>query len=110
MHSPDSLDRWLRVLIDRGAADLFLVAGFPPAIRLNGVVTPLAEAPLESDDIEAAVLPSLHPQALDSYRSAGSADISLRRAGWVAFASICTASAAVRPRRIRAAAGQPAVF
>jgi twitching motility protein PilT len=73
------LDRWLRVLTERGAADLFLVAGFPPALRLNGVVTPLSEEPLESDDIEAAVLPSLHPQALQRYRAAGSVDISLRR-------------------------------
>jgi Tfp pilus assembly pilus retraction ATPase PilT len=75
------LDRWLRVLTERGAADLFLVAGFPPALRLNGVVTPLSEDPLESDDIEAAVLPSLHPQALQRYHAAGSADISLRRDG-----------------------------
>jgi len=81
VETPDGLDRWLRVLTDRGAADLFLVTGFPPALRLNGVVTPIAEDALESDDIEAAVLPSLHPQALQSYRSAGSADISLRRTG-----------------------------
>ena len=82
-HRDDSegLDRWLHVLTERGAADLFLVAGFPPAVRLNGVVTPLPEDPLESDDIEAAVLPSLHPQALQTYRLAGSADISLRRPG-----------------------------
>jgi twitching motility protein PilT len=79
--TPDGLDRWLRVLIERGAADLFLVAGFPPAVRLNGVVTPLPEDPLEGDDIEAAVLPLLHQQALQRYQSAGSADISLRRTG-----------------------------
>jgi twitching motility protein PilT len=77
----DRLDRWLRVLTERAAADLFLVVGFPPAIRLNGFVTPLADDPLEGDDIEAAVLPSLHAQALQSYRSKGSADVSLRRAG-----------------------------
>ena len=56
------------------------MAGFPPAIRLNGVVTPLREEPLAGDEIEAAVLPSLHAQALQSYRTIGSADVSLRRA------------------------------
>jgi Tfp pilus assembly ATPase PilU len=75
------LDRWLRVLTEPGAADLFLVARFPPALRLNDVVTPLSEDPLESDDIEGPVLPSLHAQALQRYHAAGSADISLRRDG-----------------------------
>jgi len=77
--STTALDRWLRILTERGAADLFLVAGFAPAIRLNGIVTPLREGPLDEDDIEAAVVPSLHPQALKAYKSTGSADISLRR-------------------------------
>lgn len=75
-----ALDRWLRILTERGAADLFLVSGFAPAIRLNGVVIPLPEGPLDGDDIEAAVVPSLHAQALSAYRTIGSADVSLRRA------------------------------
>jgi twitching motility protein PilT len=81
MHQSDSLEHWLRELVSRGAADLFLVAGFAPAIRLNGVVAPMQEAPLEGEAIEAAVLPMLHPQALERYRTDGSADVSLRRAG-----------------------------
>ena len=81
MDNPDSLERWLRVLVSRGAADLFLVAGFAPAIRLNGLVTAIPEPPLEGETIEAAVLPMLHPQALERYRSNGSADVSLRRPG-----------------------------
>jgi twitching motility protein PilT len=75
------LDRWLEILVGRGAADLFLVAGFPPAIRLHGVVTPLPEGPLDGDDVEAAVLPALHARALADYKAAGTADVSLRRAG-----------------------------
>jgi twitching motility protein PilT len=58
---------------------LFLVAGFAPAIRVNAVVTALPEPPLESAAIEAAVVPALHAQALERYRTTGSADISLRR-------------------------------
>jgi twitching motility protein PilT len=81
MNNSDALDRWLRALIDRGAADLFLVADFAPALRGNGVVTPMAEPPLEGEAIEAAILPLLHAQALDRYRNDGSADVSLRRAG-----------------------------
>jgi twitching motility protein PilT len=81
MNTSDSLERWLHALVSRGAADLFLVAGFAPAIRLNGVVTPMSEPPLVGEAIEAAVLPMLHPLALERYRNDGSADVSLRRPG-----------------------------
>jgi twitching motility protein PilT len=73
------LDEWLRALSSHGAADLFLVPGFPPALRLNGIVAPIEGPPLEAEAIEAAIVPVLHPQALDRYRTAGSADISLKR-------------------------------
>src|SRR5262245_48015720 len=79
MDNEDALEQWLSALSAHGAADLFLVAGFAPAVRVNGVVTALSEPPLESASIEAAVLPALHAQALERYRTAGSADISLRR-------------------------------
>ena len=81
MNNPDALDRWLRTLVSRGAADLFLVADFAPAIRVNGAVTPMSEPPLDGEAIDAAILPLLHAQALDRYRRDGSADVSLRRAG-----------------------------
>ena len=77
----DTLERWLHALVSRGAADLFLVSGFAPAIRLNGTVTPLAEPVLKGEAIEAAVLPLLHPHALEHYRTNGSADVSMRRSG-----------------------------
>src|SRR5262245_52080014 len=80
METSDTLERWLRILVARGAADLFLISGLAPAIRLNEAVTPLPEPPLTGEDIEAALLPTLHPQALERYRTAGSADVALRRA------------------------------
>lgn len=77
---PDRFDQWLQTLTGRGASDLYLVAGLPASLRINGVVVRLAEPVLEADEIEAAVLPSLPPHAAESYRSKGYADASLRRA------------------------------
>jgi Tfp pilus assembly pilus retraction ATPase PilT len=77
----NALDRWLSVLVQRRGSDLFLVAGSPPALRIGGAVTPLGEGPLDGDGIEAAVLPILHAKAVHSYKTNGSADISLRRQG-----------------------------
>ncbi len=36
----------LRRMVDKKASDLFLTAGFPPAIKLDGVMTPLSPKPL----------------------------------------------------------------
>jgi twitching motility protein PilT len=75
------LEEWLAIVRTRGASDLYLVSGVPPAIRVNGVVRPLAEPPLDGDEIENAVLPALPMHAVDRYRRQGIADASLRRSG-----------------------------
>jgi twitching motility protein PilT len=71
----------LTTLRVQGGSDLYLVAGVPPSIRVNGVVRPLGEAVLDGDDVEAAMLDVLPMHALESYRSKGHADASLRRGG-----------------------------
>src|SRR5262245_12386766 len=73
------LEQWLSMLRERGASDLYLVAGVPPTVRLQGVVRPLQEPVLDGDDIEEAVLPALPMFAVDRYRKQGVADVSLRR-------------------------------
>jgi twitching motility protein PilT len=81
--SPDAsrLEEWLAILRARGGSDLYLVSGVPPAIRLNGVVRPLVEPPLDGDEIENAILPALPIHAVEQFRRRGIADASLRRSG-----------------------------
>ena len=75
------LDRWLRLLADKGGSDLLLVAGAAPCVRVKGVVAALAEGPLDGLDIEEAVLPALAPHARLQYRNARIADASYRLIG-----------------------------
>ena len=75
------LERWLRLLADRGGSDLLLVSGAPPAVRVDGRVQPLADGPLDGQDIEEAVLPALPPHARRMYRTARIADASFRLGG-----------------------------
>jgi twitching motility protein PilT len=75
------LDEWLVTVRSQGASDLYLVAGRPPCIRVNGEVRPLGEPVLDGDDIEASVVPLLPMHAASSYRAKGFADASLARAG-----------------------------
>lgn len=73
------LDDWLALLRGQGGSDLYLVSGAPPAIRRQGAVRPLAEPPLDGEEIEDAVLPALPAYAAEQYRKHGIADASLRR-------------------------------
>lgn len=43
---PKPIGDWLRLMVARKASDLFLTAGFPPAIKLDGRVTPLSKQTL----------------------------------------------------------------
>jgi twitching motility protein PilT len=75
------LERWLRLLAARNGSDLLLVAGAPPAIRVDSKVVPLADGPLDGLDIEEAVIPALAPHARRQYRDAGITDASFRVSG-----------------------------
>ena len=79
------LEQWLRMVAERGGSDLLLVAGAPPAIRVNGQVVRLGGGPLDGVDVEEAVLPSLPPHARQQYRDAGIADASFRIPGLARF-------------------------
>jgi twitching motility protein PilT len=75
------IEQWLRLLAGRNGSDLLLVAGSPPAIRLDGKVITLAEGPLDGVDIEDAVLPALAPHAQRLYRVDRITDASFRIGG-----------------------------
>ena len=75
------LDRWLEELVRRAGSDLLLVAGSPPAVRVDGRISPLSESPLAGEEIEEAVLPALASHARARYRDGGIADASHRVRG-----------------------------
>lgn len=44
------IHEWLRFMVARGASDLFITAGYPPAIKLNGKVSPITNQTLTPSD------------------------------------------------------------
>jgi twitching motility protein PilT len=78
---PSRLEQWLRLVAARNGADLLLVAGAPPAVRVDGRVLPLVDGPLDGLDVEGAVLPALPPHARRQYQANGIADASFRIQG-----------------------------
>lgn len=43
----------LKLMLDKEGSDLFITAGFPPAIKINGTMSPVSEHALSPDDSEA---------------------------------------------------------
>ncbi len=72
------LRAWLELVVAQSASDLLLVAGAPPSLRIAGAVVPIAEGPLDGEEIADAVVPALPPHAHRAFRDKGIADASFR--------------------------------
>jgi twitching motility protein PilU len=49
-------DRLLALMVEKGASDLFVTAGVPPSIKLNGKVVPVTATPLAPEKVRELVL------------------------------------------------------
>jgi twitching motility protein PilT len=76
-----SLRSWLEIMADRNASDLLLIAGEPPALRVDGRVVRTGGAMLDGDDVLQMVSPELAPHAQAMFRDRGIADASLKVPG-----------------------------
>ncbi len=76
-----ALEGWLRAVAERDASDLLLVAGEPPAFRIQGRIVRSEAAVLDGVDIEEMVLPELPPHAQTAFRDTGTSDASRRVPG-----------------------------
>jgi len=70
------LEPWLRLVADRGASDLLLIAGEKPTLRIHGRLERTDGAVIDGLDIEEMILPELPVHAQQAYREQGIADAS----------------------------------
>ncbi len=62
----ERMGRWLEWMVQVGASDLHVAAGYPPVLRLNGDLTEIPEAPLSPDELQ-PVLESICVPAVLEY-------------------------------------------
>ena len=76
-----SLVSWLEIMADRNASDLLLVAGEPPALRIEGRVTRTGAAILDGDDVVQLLMPDLAPHARKLFHERGITDAAIKVPG-----------------------------
>jgi twitching motility protein PilU len=55
-------ERLLQLMVEKGASDLFITAGIPPSIKLNGKVVPVTATPLSPDKTKELVESLMNPE------------------------------------------------
>jgi twitching motility protein PilT len=94
------IDRFLHLMVDRGASDLHLSCGRPPMFRLSGEMDPIRYRPLAPADFDAMIKPITPPHLWAIYAETGDTD----------FAYQLDASTRFRVNLFRQERGPGAVF
>jgi twitching motility protein PilT len=68
------IDRFLHLMLERGASDLHLSVGRPPMFRLSGEVDPIRYRTLSQSDFEATMKPITPPRLWAEWAEQGDAD------------------------------------
>lgn len=73
----EKLKVYLNEMVRRGATDLLLVPGAPPALRINGELVRLGGAPLGPNDAATFLVPSLSGERKRRFLDGGAVDLSI---------------------------------
>jgi twitching motility protein PilT len=61
------LSSLLKLMVEKGASDLHLTVGSPPALRVNGLIVRVKSDPLSPEDVKALVYPLLDHRQRESF-------------------------------------------
>lgn len=79
------IDRFLKLMNDRGASDLHLSVGRPPIFRLSGRMDPIRYRILDDTDMRALLQPVTPPHLWTQYLAEGDADFAYELPGVARF-------------------------
>ena len=82
---PRAIDRFLKLMNDRGASDLHLSVGRPPIFRLSGRLDPIRYRVLDDNDFRRLIEPITPPHLWTRYLEAGDMDFAYEVAGLARF-------------------------
>ncbi len=59
----------LKLMVEKGGSDLFITVGFPPAIKIDGKVTPVSKTQLSSENTKAMTYAIMNDKQLKEYEA-----------------------------------------
>lgn len=59
----------LKLMVEKGGSDLFVTVGFPPAIKVDGKVTPVSKTKLSSENTKAMTFAIMNDKQLKEYEA-----------------------------------------
>lgn len=59
----------LKLMIEKGASDLFITVGFPPAMKIHGKMTPVSKTELTPDNTKALAYAVMNDKQLKEYEA-----------------------------------------
>ncbi len=82
---PHKLDDLLIGMVEKGASDIHLVVGSPPMIRLHGMLMPLVEEKISSEDSQALISQVLTQEQVESLNKGREIDFAYAMIGVARF-------------------------
>jgi twitching motility protein PilU len=71
----------LRLMVNKGGSDLFLTAGFPPAIKIDGKITPVSNQPLTPQHTQELARSVMNDRQAAEYESSHESNFAVSPAG-----------------------------
>ncbi|MGK5026664.1 PilT/PilU family type 4a pilus ATPase [Janthinobacterium sp. RB2R34] len=76
-----AINALLAQMRERGGSDLFITAGFPPAIKLDGKLTPLSSTPLDAMQAAGYVRALMNDKQVQSFEASNEANFAISPEG-----------------------------
>ena len=76
-----NLDPLLKVMVERGASDLFITAGVPPSLKINGRLHAVTRVPLSPEQTREMVLGTMEPNQREDFLELHESNYALMRPG-----------------------------
>ena len=75
------IDALLRTTIAENASDMFVTKGFPPAVKKDGKITPIADAKLDNAEAKALVYSLMNQRQLEEFKSTNEVNFAIYKPG-----------------------------
>ncbi len=75
----------LKLMLEKDGSDLFITAGFPPAMKIKGIMTPVSKQPLSANDAKSLTQCIMNDKQLKEFEESKECNFAISPAGLCRF-------------------------